>query len=297
MAIQRVESVVYCADDVEAGIRYFEDWGLEPVERGNTGAVFRTLENQTIAVRATDDAALPPSPEAGATLRETVWGVDSKDGLDAIGAELSKDRAVTADADGTLHAVDETGFAIAFRVSQPTTAEFEAPAVNLDHMVTRLNAPVDYGRRVQPIRLGHVVFNIPQAGWRQAVAFYMDRLGFRLSDQPLDTGSFMRCGGVADHHNLFLAHRPDSAGVNHTAYEVRDFDDIMLGGKHMKARGWQAMTQPGRHIMGSNLFWYFQNPCGGRTEYFADMDRMDDDWKPRVWETNPGFAMWMFGDD
>ena len=33
--------------------------------------------------------------------------------------------------------------------------------------------------------------------------------------------------------------------------------------------------------MGSNLFWYFANPCGGATEYFADMDRMDDDWEPR----------------
>ena len=45
--------------------------------------------------------------------------------------------------------------------------------------------------------------------------------------------------------------------------------------------------------LGSNLFWYFNNPCGRRTEYYADMDQMDDDWKPRIWEKNPGFAMWM----
>jgi hypothetical protein len=23
------------------------------------------------------------------------------------------------------------------------------------------------------------------------------------------------------------------------------------------------------------------------------MDQMDDSWKPRIWEKNPGFAMWM----
>jgi len=61
----------------------------------------------------------------------------------------------------------------------------------------------------------------------------------------------------------------------------------------MKSRGWVANTPVGRHILGSNLFWYFNNPCGGRTEYYADMDQMDDDWKPRIWEKNPGFAIWM----
>ena len=83
---------------------------------------------------------------------------------------------------------------------------------------------------------------------------------------------------------------------NHAAFEVRDFDEIMLGGKHMKRRGWEENSKPGRHIMGSNLFWYFNNPSGGATEYFADMDRMDDDWEPRVWDPSPGYAMWMLDD-
>jgi len=297
MTIQRVESVVYAAEDVEAGIRYFEDWGLETVERGASGAVFRTRENQTVHIGRAGDAALAPSPEAGPTLCESVWGVDCKDGLDAIGAELTKDREVTSDADGTLHSKDDTGFSIAFRVSDRTTVDLDAPRFNLNDAMPRLNAPIDPEQRVSPIRLGHVVFNIPADGWEQAASFYIDRLNFRLSDRANDTGSFMRCEGGRDHHNLFLAHRPDRAGVNHTAYEVHDFDQIMLGGKYMKSRGWEPNTRPGRHIMGSNLFWYFKNPSGGVTEYFADMDRMDDDWEPRIWETNPGFAMWMFGDD
>ena len=83
------------------------------------------------------------------------------------------------------------------------------------------------------------------------------------------------------------------AAFDHAAFEVRDIDEIILGGKFMKSRGWKANTPVGRHILGSNLFWYFNNPCGGRTEYFADMDLMDDDWKPRVWEQHPGFAMWL----
>jgi catechol 2,3-dioxygenase-like lactoylglutathione lyase family enzyme len=297
MAIQRVESVYYRAGDVEDGIRYFDDWGLETVETGASGAVFRTQENQFIHLRGADDDSLAGSPESGPTLCETVWGVDGKVALDAIGAELSSDREVKADADGTLHSTDETGFSIAFRLSDRVVADLDAPQVNLNDSTPRFNVPIDPERRVRPIRLGHVVFNIPSEGWEKAAAFYIDRLNFRLTDRANDTGSFMRCEGGRDHHNLFLAHRPNRAGINHTAYEVRDFDDIMFGGKYMKSRGWTPNTKPGRHIMGSNLFWYFKNPSGGVTEYFADMDRMDDSWQPRIWENTPGFAMWVIDDD
>lgn len=297
MAIQRVESVVYRADDVEAGIRYFDDWGLETVESGATGAVYRTPENQFVHLRGAGDESVTETPDTGPTIAETVWGVDSKAGLEKIGAELSKDRDVTEDAAGVLHSKDETGFSVAFQVSERSVMELDAPRFNLNDSIPRLNEAIDPEQRVRPIRLGHVVFNIPTTGWKEAADFYIDRLGFRLSDRANDTGSFMRCEGGHDHHNLFLAHRQDRAGVNHTAYEVQNFDEIMFGGKYMKSQGWKPMTTPGRHIMGSNLFWYFQNPSGGRTEYFADMDRMDDDWVPRIWDDNPGFAMWMFDDD
>ena len=286
MTIERIESLIYGVEDIEAGARYFGDWGLEQVARGKRDAVFRTQENQTIVLRQEDAGA-------GSTLRETVWGVDSKDALDAIGAELSKDREVTTDSDGGLHSHDETGFAIGFRPCDRTPASVSLPEVNLNGAGPRLNRPVDPDRRARPIRVGHVVFRIPKAGAEAASAFYLERLKFRLSDRAKDTGDFMRCEGSTDHHNLFLAHREDRAEFNHAAFEVTDFDELMLGGKHMESSGWTATTRPGRHIMGSNLFWYFANPCGGATEYFADMDRMDDDWEPRVWDTSPGYAMWV----
>lgn len=297
MTIQRIESLVYGAEDVAEGIRYFEDWGLEAVENGSTGAIFRTPENQTIHVRAADDSGLPASPEGGSTMYECTWGVDSGESLDAIGAELEKDRPVTADSDGTLRAIDETGFAIAFCLADRTPAAPEAPMVNLHTDVTRINAPIDpETRRAVPLRIGHVVFHIPEDGNEAAAEFYMERLNFRLSDRARDTGDFMRCEGSQDHHTLFLAHRQNITAFNHVAFEVRDFDEIMLGGKFMKSRGWQPTTTPGRHIMGSNMYWYFKNPSGGATEYFADMDRLDENWEPRIWDTSPGYAMWSLDD-
>ena len=39
MTISRIESVAYGVEDVPAGIRYFEDWGLECVERSEHGVL------------------------------------------------------------------------------------------------------------------------------------------------------------------------------------------------------------------------------------------------------------------
>ena len=52
--------------------------------------------------------------------------------IGAIGAELSKDREVTVDTDGVLHSKDETGFSIAFQVSDRTVMELDAPEFNLN---------------------------------------------------------------------------------------------------------------------------------------------------------------------
>jgi len=289
MAIMRVESLVYGAEDLDAGIRYFEDWGLPCTGRGAHGADFTLLSGQTILVRSSKDGSLPAAPEGGSTLREAIWGVSDAAVIERIGAELGRDREIKSDSSG-LHTRDEAGFAIGFRLAAPAPRAPTAAA-------PRLNRPYDPERRARPSRLGHVVYNSAKKDLEKQLAFYLERLNFRLTDRALDTGAFMRCQGSTDHHNLFFAIRADRTAFNHAAFEVRDIDEIVLGGKYMKSRGWQPNTPLGRHILGSNVFWYFDNPCGGRTEYYSDMDQMDDNWKPRIWEKNPGFAMWMMEKD
>ena len=297
MPITRVESLVYGIADMASGIRYYQDWGLETVEQGERGAVFKTPSGQTIRLLSIDDPSLPTAPDGDrSSTRQTVWGVETADDLEAIGAELSKDRDVASAPDGSLSAFDESGFSLGFAISQPAEVGAEPPRVNLNENSQRLNETVQEVPQARPLRIGHVVYYIAKDGADRTVSFYLDRLGFRLSDRTLTGGDFMRCAGSRDHHNLFLLQRDEGAAFNHAAFEVRDFDEIMMGGAYMKSRGWAPDTTPGRHILGSNLYWYFRNPCGGNTEYFADMDCMDDDWEPRIWEKSPGFALWSIDD-
>ena len=123
MTITRIEAVTFGVVDLNACIRFFDDVGLEQVESGTTGATFGTPEGQMVHLRMADDPALPAPAAAPPTLREVIWGVDTRDAVAAIGAELAKDRAVTAFADGTLHALDNTGFGIGFAVTAAHPAE------------------------------------------------------------------------------------------------------------------------------------------------------------------------------
>jgi catechol 2,3-dioxygenase-like lactoylglutathione lyase family enzyme len=286
MKIMRVESLVYGVEDLETGMRYYDDWGLKRVDQGRSGADYHLPSGQTIKLRSATDTSLPPAVEGGSTVRETVWGVDNQASLDAIGAGLSRDQKVERGTDGSLHAKDPVGQALSFQVSNAVPTQPHAPDKGLNHPFW----PVD---RVHPLRMGHAVYFTPSSKLKETSEFYRNRLGFRMTESVKQFGDFMRCAGSPDHHNLFLISIGEKAGFNHVAFELNNFDEIMTGGRAMEGKGWTANTKPGRHIMGSNIFWYFKNPSGGATEYFSDMDVFDDNWQPKYHEKNPGYAHWM----
>ena len=293
MGIQRIESVTYSVDDLGGCVRFFTDFGLTLVERGDTRAVFETLAGQTLHLDTLPDPLQRAPLEATPTIREVVWGVDTPEELETLVRRVAKDRQVTTTADGTHHTVDETGFGLGLALARPRElAGREVRAANASGDVRRWNEPLESVGRVRPLRMCHVALNIPKAGREEAWAFYTDRLGFRPTDIVKPMGVFMQCEGDDDQHNFLLCHRPDRASHNHVSFEVPGFDDVIEGGNHMIERGWQEARRLGRHTFGSNVFRFIHAPCGGRVEYAADMDRVDDSYGTRVHETTPPHHIW-----
>jgi hypothetical protein len=296
MTILRIEEMTYGVEKLDECIEFLERWGLKKESADASGAKFRTLENQFIQLRLIDDLNLPPSYEDGATLREVMWGVDNQAALDEIEAELGKDREVTKDKNGNLHSHDDRNNYLGFQIADIVNASIPQGNLNFVEDIKRVNErgwPEDH---VMPIRIGHIVYSIEVADNWAAAEFYINRLKFRLTDRSEDGGSFLRADGSNYHHNLFLFHRQGSRPYfNHLAFEVSSFDDVMVGGTNMLKHGAKSVSGPGRHSLGSNWFWYFNNPCGGDIEYFADMDRMDENWEPRMWDKSPPYARWMMG--
>jgi len=281
MNIVGVESLIYGSEDVDAATRFHEDWGLGLVEKGPSGADFRLPDNTTVHVRGIGDGSLPPASVPGSTVREVIWGVGDKAGLEAIGAELARDREVTGGADGTLHSHDDLGYRIGFRVSARTPAPVSLPVTNTAWNAPRVNARAEIFARGAPRqqRIFHVVYWAP--GDAEAHAhFYLDRLGFRLTESIRGLGFFMRCGASHDHHNLFLQNKGNNYGFQHVAYETLDFDEVLRCGSLMESRGWKSHYGPGRHYFGSGWFWYFWNPAGALSETGMDSDYIGDDWQP-----------------
>ena len=298
MTIKRVEGIRYGVEDMPECIEFLENWGLEKLESGETGAEFTTPENQTISLRLKTDPVLPPTNEDGPTAREITWGVDTMEALSQLGSELATDREVTDNGSEGLQTQDDSGNYFALRLADIKEAHQPEPQMNFHERITRTNERHWPEERVRPLRIGHVVYSLPEEGNWEAAQFYMDRLNFLLSDRSTDGGTFMRCDGSNFHHSLFLFHRQGTHRYfNHVAFELNSFDQMMFGGTQMQAHGAISVSGPGRHSLGSNWFWYFNNPCGGDIEYFADMDRLDENWEPGFWDESPPYARWLLGDD
>ena len=150
----------------------------------------------------------------------------------------------------------------------------------------RINSRFQFAEKPRVLHLGHVVFHVPNL--QETFDFYTKRLGFVLTDNfSKGMGYFIRCSGSHDHHSLFLMDRGDLAGINHASYALHSIDDMAMAGQYLEQNGWCSFTGPGRHVIGSNYFWYFESPCGGMVEYYADMDYLTDEWVPREWEFDP----------
>ena len=132
----------------------------------------------------------------------------------------------------------------------------------------------------KPRTLSHVVLFVPDVV--KAEAFYC-RLGFRTTDRFVGTGPFMRPSGTPEHHTLFLIEAPVfMKGVEHFAFHLGSGTEVLLAGTRFEAKGYTTFWGPGRHLLGSNWFWYFNSPLGCHVEYDADMDLHDDSWVGRV---------------
>jgi len=87
--------LVFGVDDIEGCREYLTAFGLKPVDVTEKGGLFEALDGTGIIIRHKSDPSLPPPLPTANMLRQQIYGVRSVEDLDAIEAELSKDRPVS----------------------------------------------------------------------------------------------------------------------------------------------------------------------------------------------------------
>jgi catechol 2,3-dioxygenase-like lactoylglutathione lyase family enzyme len=148
------------------------------------------------------------------------------------------------------------------------------------------------------IRLGHVALEV--ADYQATSAWYTQHFGFIPSDvQALPDGqpavAFMRLNRgdqPTDHHTLALA-QVFAPGLNHISFELIDPDAVGVGNRLMRDRGWRHAWGMGRHLLGSQIFDYWEDPWGDKHEHYCDGDLFTADQPTGVHPASrAGMAQW-----
>jgi 3,4-dihydroxy-9,10-secoandrosta-1,3,5(10)-triene-9,17-dione 4,5-dioxygenase len=196
--------------------------------------------------------------------------------LDAVGWEVAGAAALEQAADelekAGIGVERDTGLAKQRRVTD--LVSFDSPE-GVHHELF-WGAQLDYtpfispagisGFMTGPLGLGHVVLAADPLD--SAYRFYVDVLGFRLSD-TMTLGSsrvvFLHCNGR--HHSLALGEGGRSGSLAHFMVEVATIDDVGFALDRAVDHGVRIRQSIGRHTNDQMLSFYAATPSGFSVEY------------------------------
>jgi catechol 2,3-dioxygenase-like lactoylglutathione lyase family enzyme len=132
--------------------------------------------------------------------------------------------------------------------------------------------------QVRPRRLSHVLRFTPDV--TRMVRFCTEVLGLRLSDHSGEIIAFLHGAHGSDHHIIAFA-KAETPGFHHSSWEVGSIDEVGCGAEQMRAQGYADGWGVGRHVIGSNYFYYVRDPWRSWAEYSFDIDHVpaNIDWR------------------
>lgn len=288
MAIKSLLHYALEVPDQTSGDKFYQSFGLSPTAGAGDAAAFRprSLGRECVV--------LYPGPRK--RLHHLAFGAPG-DAIEAVREALRRDDVTEVDPPrgvpvGGLWIRDPDGNLVNIRdealASPPPD---DAPAVNAPGRAARqgIRGCPDRAIEARPRRLGHVLLFTPNLD--ALTDFYTGTLGMKLSDRSGSTIAFLRCS--TDHHNLaLLASR--GPGFHHGSFEVGSIDEIAMGAARMQEAGWQPGWGLGRHVIGSNYFFYMRDPWGSFVEYYYDLDCIPDGsaWEARDFAPEDALYRW-----
>jgi 3,4-dihydroxy-9,10-secoandrosta-1,3,5(10)-triene-9,17-dione 4,5-dioxygenase len=134
--------------------------------------------------------------------------------------------------------------------------------------------------------LGHVVFTVPDID--QALHFYLDLLGFQISDNIRGT-RFMRVN--QRHHSVAFRELEGESRFRHFSLEVEDLDGVGRTLDAAEQAGTPVSVGLGRHSNDLMVSFYMKTPSGYEVE-FGCQGRLVDD---ATWTTSSYDATSLWG--
>ena len=190
---------------------------------------------------------------------------------------------------------DPDGIAVQLVAAPKVTPSSATPMAPPAASVNAIGVPIaparSSGGQVRPQRLSHVLLfctDVPRS-----LRFYEQVLGLRLSDRSQDLIAFTHGAHSSDHHLLALV-KSEAPGMHHSSWIVRNVDEIGQGMEQMLAAGFTEGWGVGRHVIGSNYFYYARDPWGSFAEFSCGIDYIDaaTEWPAGDYPPEDSFYLW-----
>jgi 2,3-dihydroxybiphenyl 1,2-dioxygenase len=144
------------------------------------------------------------------------------------------------------------------------------------------------GFRTGPLGMGHIVITTERID--DLIPFYVDVLGFRLSDYFLRPFKVFFFHLNPRHHTIGMV-ETGKAGMHHMMVEMNFLDDVGQAYDIAQTTPDRIATTLGRHINDHVTSFYSHNPSGFMTEYGWGGRSIDvDTWSPK--EVIEGPSLW-----
>jgi catechol 2,3-dioxygenase-like lactoylglutathione lyase family enzyme len=141
-------------------------------------------------------------------------------------------------------------------------------------------------RNVNPRAIGPLIGSLDHVSLNAreldaTVAFFIDVLGFSLTDSVGNKRHWLRCG--PNHHTVALFEGDDT--LHHYAFETVNIGQLQRLGDLLATLHQNFVWGPGRHNLGANIFTYHLDPAGALLEVCSDMIQVPDEdrWVAQVW--------------
>ena len=145
------------------------------------------------------------------------------------------------------------------------------------------------GFKTGPLGLGHLVLHYPN--YDEAVRFYIDLLGFRVSDtadlaNSKTQATFLHCN--PRHHSIaIIKSTPERRGaVSHFMLEANVMEDVGRVYDLCRKEEFPLALSIGQHTNDRMLSFYIKTPSGFSLEFgFGGIEIDDEIWEIQHWET------------
>lgn len=214
------------------------------------------------------------------------WEVDDAASLDALAARLSDAGVAVERCPSFIAQARQVREAIAFR--DPAGNRIE-----VFHGAAVADAPFVPGRSISGFRtgalgMGHLVLTVARLD--AVMPFYVDLLGFRLSDYTLRPFKAYFFHLNARHHSLALIETGQN-GIHHLMMELFSLDDVGQAYDLAQGEDGRIGATLGRHSNDFMTSFYAHTPAGFMVEYgWGGRDIEVASWKP--FEMDCGPSLW-----